>query len=336
MRRHTTINDLARKLKLSPSTVSRALRNHPDISSKTKKRVLAMAEQTNYQPNLIAQSLQTRRSNNIGVIVPEIRNTFFATVISGIEEVAYEAGYTIMVCQSADCFEREILNVKALAANRVAGMLVSISQQTTSYEHLKTAMQQGISIVQFDRVAEDLDASKVIVDDSIGAYHAVAHLIERGRKRIAHLAGIGNMYIARRRLEGYEAALRKHGLEVHQEYIVSGGYHEEDGRVGAEKLLRLPQPPDAIFAVNDPVAIGAFICLEEQGVRIPEEMALVGFSNNPNAALVRPRLTTVNQPAFEIGRRAAELLLHSFNRDTDEKGNETIVLPTELIIRESS
>lgn len=336
MRRHTTINDLAKRLKLSPSTVSRALRDHPDISTATKERVIDMAAKTNYQPNLIAQSLQNRRSNNIGVIVPEIRNTFFSTVISGIEEVAYEAGYTIMVCQSADSYERELLNIRALAANRVAGMLVSVSQQTTDFSHLESVMNQGIPLVLFDRIKEDLEVSKVIVDDFAGAYKAVSHLVERGRKRIAHIGGTTTMNVSRRRKEGYEAALRDGGQEIKSEYLIYQGYHEEDGYAAAAKLMQLPEPPDAIFCINDPVAIGAFMYLEERNIEIPACVALVGFSNNPNTTLIRPRLTTVNQPAFDIGRKAVELLLQKFASDAAEDDNITIVLPTELIVRESS
>lgn len=334
--RHTTINDLAKLLKLSPSTVSRALRNHPDISQKTKDKVLAMAEEKNYQPNLIAQSLQNRRSNNIGVIVPEIRNTFFSTVISGIEEIAYEAGYTIMVCQSGDTYEREILNTRALAANRVAGMLVSISQETTDFSHLLTVMEQGIALVLFDRVAEHVPVSKVIVDDFNGAYKAVCHLIDQGYRRIAHIGGSPQLYVSRKRREGYEAALRDNDLEIRPEFIIGGGYHEEDGRIGVQKLLALPEAPDAIFTINDPVALGVFLYLREKGISIPGTIGLVGFSNNPNTALVQPRLTTVNQPAFEIGRTAARQLLKNLERGPEQQSTDTITLKTELVVRESS
>lgn len=334
--RHTTINDIARQLRLSPSTVSRALRDHPDISQKTKNRVLALATETNYQPNLIAQSLQTKRSNNIGVIVPEIRNTFFSTVISGIEEVAYDAGYTIMVCQSNDTYEREVINTRALAANRVAGMLVSMSQGTTDIEHFRTVMQQGIPLVLFDRVAEDLEVSKVIVDDFEGAYGAVSYLIGTGRRRIAHLAGSSSLYVSRKRREGYEAALMDHGLPLRPEYILGGGYHEEDGRYGMHQLLALQEVPDAVFTVNDPVAIGAFLHIREQGFSVPDDIALVGFSNNPNTALITPRLTTVNQPAFEIGRQAVSLLMKNFTPGHNPLPVETIILKTQLIIREST
>jgi DNA-binding LacI/PurR family transcriptional regulator len=334
--RHITINDLAKRLQLSPSTVSRALRNHPDISQDTKDRVMAMAAHTNYQPNVIAQNLQNRRSNTIGVIVPEIRNTFFSSVISGIEEVTYQVGYTIMVCQSNETAAREIINTRALAANRVAGMLVSTSQETTNFDHLTTVVRQGIPLVLFDRIVEDMPVCKVIVDDSAGAYAAVTHLLSRGRKRIAHLAGRSSLYVSRKRREGYEAALRDHGLPLRSEYIVSGGYHEEDGRAGAEQLFSQVEPPDAIFTINDPVAIGAFMYLREHGLRIPEDVALVGFSNNPITTLVQPPLTTVNQPAFDIGRTAASLLLRKMGDQADEQGIETVVLKTELVIRGSS
>jgi LacI family transcriptional regulator len=190
--------------------------------------------------------------------------------------------------------------------------------------------------VFFDRIPETIEASKVIVDDFEGAYGAVRHLIERGYKRIAHLAGTPTLYVSRKRNDGYRAALRNYNREIRPEYIITGGYHEEDGRAGAEKLLSLPDPPDAIFTINDPVAIGAFLHIQDRGMVIPEQIALVGFSNNPNTALVRPRLTTVNQPAFEIGRTAARLLLKSFYLAPEKQQIETIVLKTELIVRESS
>ncbi len=333
--RHVTINDLAKLLKLSASTVSRALRDHPDISKETKKRVLAIAAQTDYQPNLIAQSLQTRRSNNIGVIVPEIRSSFFSTVISGIEDLAYEAGYTIMVCQSNDTYERETINTRALAANRVAGMLVSTSQETRRFDHLEQVLRQGVPIVLFDRVVEEIDAPKVVVDDFNGAYRAVTHLIETGRTRIAHLTSAHSLYVGKKRREGYEAALRDHGLPIIPQYIIEGGCHEEDGRKGARRLLELDQLPDGIFAINDPVALGAFLYLQDRNICIPEQIGLVGFSDNPNATLVRPALTTISQPAYDIGKTAASILLDILNGKTGKNG-KTIMLETKLVVRDST
>lgn len=334
--RPITINDLAKRLNLSASTVSRALRDHPDISKKTKARVRDVAAKTNYQPNLIAQSLQTRRSNNIGVIVPEIRNTFFSTVISGIEEVAYEAGYTIMVCQSNDTYIRETINTRALAANRVAGMLVSISQETHDFEHLRTIMTQGIPLVLFDRIVEDLEVSKVVVDDFNGAYNAVSYLIRQGRKRIAHIGGRNQLYVSRKRRQGFEAAMKDHNISPDPDYIVTGGYHEEDGRAAAQELCGLAAPPDAVFAINDPVALGAYMHFIDSGIKIPEEIALIGFSNNPNTTLIRPRLTTVSQPAFEMGKVAVSLLLKKLGSSSITSSAETVVLKTELLIRESA
>ncbi len=334
--RHITITDLAKHLGLSASTVSRALRDHPDISPKTKKRVREMANETNYQPNLIAQSLQTSRSNIIGVIVPEIHSTFFSTVISGIEEVAYETGYTIMVCQSNDSYQRETINIQALAANRVAGILLSISQETTNFNHLETVMAQGIPLVLFDRITEDLEVGQVMVDDFRGAHTAVSHLIERGKKKIAHLAGTPNLYVSRKRLEGYKAALSDHNIPITDDYIVHGGYQNEDGYKGAGILCELDNRPDAIFAVNDPVALGAYMYLMDHDIAIPKEIALVGFSNNPDTLLVRPRLTTINQPAFDMGASAAKLMLRQLEPSHAGKINQRIVLKTRLIVRESS
>ena len=241
-----------------------------------------------------------------------------------------------MVCQSNDAYERETINIKALAANRVAGILVSTSQETVNFAHLKTVLKQGIPLVLFDRIVEELQVSKVIVDDFEGAYKAVTHLIENGRTRIAHLAGNGTLYVSRKRREGYEAALRDHGLPLPSEYVISGGYHEEDGRSAARKLCRLHQLPDAVFAINDPVALGAFNYFQQNNIAIPDQIALVGFSNNPNTALVTPRLTTVSQPAFEMGKTAASLLLQKLNHKDDNKPPETVILKTKLVVRESS
>lgn len=330
-----TIKDLARKLGVSPSTVSRALHDHPDISEATKKRVVAAAEKYHYQPNLIAQSLQKKSSSTIGVIVPEIRHHFFSTVISGIEEVAYEAGYIIMVCQSNETLSREIVNTQALVANRVAGLLIAISTETTRHEHLESVLRHAVPLVQFDRVVEELDTSKVVIDDFRAAYEAVSHLAESGYRRIGHLAGQEGIALNRHRYEGYRAALRDHGLAFEEKFHVHGGYREEDGRAGAEKYLALDELPDAILAINDPVAVGAFSRFREAGVRIPDDVALVGFSDTPAAALIEPALTTVYQPAFEMGRTAAALLLEQFEAGPGFLPR-TVTLDTELLVRGSS
>lgn len=330
-----TIKDLARKLDVAPSTVSRALSDHQDISAATKRRVKAAAKKYNYHPNQLAQSLQKKQSSTIGVIVPEIRHDFFSTVISGIEEVAYESGYTIMVCQSNETLEREVLNARALAANRVAGLLIAISTETVHFEHLKAVMAQGMPLVQFDRVAESLATSKVVIDDFQAAYDAVIHLAQAGYRRIGHLAGHDGIDLNRHRYEGYRAGLRDSALDFEETFHVHVGYREEDGRRGAEAYLAMKELPDAILAINDPVAVGAFVRFKQAEVRIPDEVALVGFSDTPAARLIEPGLTTVYQPAFDMGRVAAELLLKQLDGE-EPVSPETVVLATELRVRGSS
>ncbi|WP_147820793.1 LacI family DNA-binding transcriptional regulator [Salidesulfovibrio onnuriiensis] len=330
-----TIKDIARELGVSPSTVSRALHDHPDISQETKDKVVALASKRHYQPNQIAKSLQTSRTSTVGVVVPEIQHHFFSSVISGIEELAHKAGYTIMVCQSHEDQEREALNLRALASHRVAGILISISKNTTDYGHLKAVMSQGIPLVQFDRVVEPLDTGKVTVDDFNGAYIAVKHLIDSGYTRIAHIAGRQHITIGKNRHDGYRQALKDHGFRSDDDLVVYGGFQERDGLEGIKKLLSLASPPDAVFAVNDPVAIGVYKHLREQGVRIPRDMALLGFCNNPESALVEPPLTTVAQPAYRIGREAMHMLLEQFEREADFKP-ENKVLRTHLMVRRST
>ncbi|QJB55350.1 LacI family DNA-binding transcriptional regulator [Pseudodesulfovibrio sp. zrk46] len=331
-----TIKDLARELGISPSTVSRALRDHPDISKATKKRVTEAARKHNYQPNQLAQSLQKKRSNTIGVIVPEIRHDFFSTCISGIEEVAYENGYIIMVCQSDEKLEREVINTQALVANRVAGVLIAISSETTKYDHLQGLLDQNVPLVQFDRVVEELSTSKVVVDDYAAAYNAVSHLAESGYKHIGHMAGQEGIALNFRRYEGYRDALRDHGLPYKEKFHLHGGYREDDGRKGAARYLAMDEMPDAILAINDPVAVGLYAAFKDAGLRIPDDVALVGFSDNPVSALIDPALTTVRQPAFEMGRTAATLLMKQFRSEDDTFTPETVILETELQIRGSS
>lgn len=331
-----TIKDLAKRLNLAVSTVSRALRDHPDISEDTKKRVQDMAAECNYQPNIIAQSLQNKRTNIIGVILPEIRHNFFSSAISGIEETAYKNGYAIMVCQSHETYEREVLNARTLAGQRVAGIIMSLAMETKDYKHLEQIQKQGVALVLFDRVADEVEACKVVVDDYAGAREAVTHLIRKGYKRIAHLGGPLHEYVSRNRFAGYQKALEEHEIAYDHTLVVTGGFHEHDGRSGIARLLKLPTPPDAVFTVNDPVAIGAYTFLKDIGLNIPNDIALVGFSNNPISAMIDPPLTTVNQPATEMGRIAARLMLKQLEASGKPFAPVTRVLKTDLVIRSSA
>lgn len=329
------IKDIASKLQISPSTVSRALRDHPDINIKTKKIVNTLAKELDYHQDSIAQSLKQRKTNLIGVIVLEIKHNFFSAAISGIEEIAYSDGYTIIVSQSSESYDRECLNIRALISNRIAGLLISISQTTIKNDQFRLLEHQKIPFVFFYRVCEDVDASKVVVDDFAGAYTATEHLIKKWYHRIAHLAGPKHISISKKRLDGYKSAIKKSNMLYDERLVVYGGLNEEDGRLCFQQLLQLEQMPDAIFAVNDPVAIGAFEKIREQGLKIPQDIALVEFSNNPVSSLIEPSLTTVGQPAYQVGKRAAELLIEQINYPDDFIPRKEI-LQTELIIRNST
>jgi DNA-binding LacI/PurR family transcriptional regulator len=332
---NTTITDIAKKLKISSSTVSRALNNHPDIKQETKDQVKKLAKKLNYSPNPIARSLKTKRTNVIGVIVPEIKHDFFSSAISGIEEVAYHSGYIILVCQSNESLEREIINTNALMHQRVAGLIVSISQNTKNGNHFKEPIDRGIPLVFFDRACSDISTNKVIIDDAQSAFVAVTHLVERGHKKIAHFSGPKTLEICKQRLKGYKDALKKANLPLLKELIKYGDLHEDNGYESMDTLLKENNIPDAIFAVNDPVAIGAFQRIKEAGLKIPEDIAIVGFSNNKITSLVDPPLTTVNQPSFNMGKRAAEILIEMI-KNKGFNDYKTIVLDAELIVRGST
>lgn len=332
----TTIKDLAKALNLSPSTVSRALRDHPDINALTKKRVVALANELDYHPNSIAQSLQTQKTKTIGVIVPEIKQPFFASVINGIEEFAFAAGYTIIVCQSNEAYEREVLYTRSLVSLRVAGMLVSLAQTTQNFDHFAMLQQRNIPVVFFDRVSDKIEASKVVVDDYQGAFDVVDHLVKSGYRRIAHLAGPKNLSISKFRLKGYKDALKQGNLPFDSKLVVHGGLDNSDGIIGFQKLLNLNPIPDAVFAVNDPVATGVFVTMKEQGLKIPADVALAGFSNTYMTSLLDPPLTTVEQPTFEMGKTAVQLLMEQINNHDEDFVPKFIRLKTHLIVRGST
>lgn len=334
--KHKTITDIAKKLKVSPSTVSRALNDHPDISDETKAKVKALAIKFNYSPNPIAQSLKNNRTSTIGILVPEIKHDFFSSAISGIEEIAYQSGYTIILSQSNESFEREVVNTNAMMNHRVAGLIVSISQHTRSSDHFQLLIERNIPLVFFDRVCEDILANKVVIDDEQSAFNAVQHLVQKGYKKIAHLAGPKELDICKKRFNGYRSALEEAGIHVNDDLILYGGLHESDGYVSMETLLKNGNVPDAIFCVNDPVAIGAFQKIREAGIKIPDEIGIVGFSNNKITTLVNPPITTVNQPSYLMGKKAAELLIEMIENPSKVNDFKTVTLETQLIVRGST
>ncbi len=332
-----TIKDLARELGISPSTVSRALKDHPDISPRTKESVKQLAEKLHYQPNIIALSLRKSHTNTIGVIIPEIVHFFFSTVISGIEDVAYSAGYNVIISQSNESYERELTDTNALFNSRVDGLLVSISRETKNFDHFKWVHENGVPIVFFDRVCSEIDSSKVVVDDFGGSKDAVKYLVDQGRKRIAHLAGPENLLISKSRLNGYKQALMDANIPIDESLIIDCGHGtEEEGKASFEKLMELSNPPDAIFANNDIAAFGSMVAAKEHDYKIPEDISIIGFSDWRFSSIIEPSLSSVAQPGFEMGQESAKLLIHEIESEEETIKHQTKVLPAKFIPRQSS
>ncbi|WP_080058064.1 LacI family DNA-binding transcriptional regulator [Spirosoma aerolatum] len=332
----TTIIDIARELGISKSTVSRALTGHPNVNAKTRQRVLEMASQVDYQRNQLAISLLTNRTSTIGIMVPEFISFFFPKVIIGAQEELARSGYNVVICHSNESYETEVTNAKALLASRVDGLIVSHTKETRNFDHFRVFQRKGIPVVFFNRVCEDMDVSKVTVDDYNGAFQAVDHLIKTGRRRIAHLAGPDTLTNSRSRLNGYRDALTQNGIAIDPELIISYDLNLDKANIYVNHLLNLPNPPDALFTINDPTALEALNVAKRRGIRVPQDLAIVGFSDDPISALIEPGLTTIAQPVDELGKQAAQLLIKQLLADDERPASETIVLPTRLIVRGST
>jgi LacI family transcriptional regulator len=329
-----TIHDIARELKVSASTVSRALQDSPRISQKTKEKIKLAADAMGYRPNTLASNLRNKRSNTIGIVVPLINRHFFSSVISGVEEVAFKAGYTVVISQSNDLANKEIAIVQSMFANRVDGLIISIAMQSTNFEHLKMFRKKNIPLVFFDRMVPEIETHKIVVDDFMGGFRVTQHLINQGYQRIGHMAGPLNLMTYSDRKKGYIEALTKNNIPYDEKLVVTNRLTYDDGIDAVKQLMSLSTPPDAIFCGNDTTALSSIIYLREKGIRVPEEIGIVGFSNEPFSKVVSPSITTIAQPGFEMGQKAAELILNQI--ENKEKTFRTLVMPTELIIRESS
>lgn len=336
MENKATIHDIAKALKIDASTVSRALNNSPRVSSRTKVRILAKANELGYQPNLLASNLRKNKSNTIGVIVPRISRHFFSSVISGIEEAAYDAGYNVMICQSLEQLKREQDIIKTLMANRVDGVLLSVSMETTEVEHLRSMKNNGTPFLFFDRHCEIEGISSVLIDDFQGGFDATEHLILKGCRDIGHFSGPQELAIYRNRFEGYKKALEKHKIPFRPELVLYSSLMESDGAEGAKTLLSLSYMVDGLFSANDVAAIGAMKYFKKAGVVIPEDIAMVGFSNEPFSGIIDPSLTTIDQPGFQIGQISTILLLEEINNSPILAKAKTTILKPSLIEREST
>ncbi|HYE55715.1 MAG TPA: LacI family DNA-binding transcriptional regulator [Chitinophagaceae bacterium] len=333
-----TIKDIAKALNLSTSTVSRALRGSYEISPETKKMVLEYAEKINYRPNPIALSLKERRSRSIGVVVSEIANNFFSQAINGIESIAYNRGYHVIISQSHESQEREMVNVQHLASRSVDGLLVSLSSETTDLSHFRQLHEKGLPIVFFDRITNEIETHKVMANNTLGAFHATEHLIYNGYKRIAHITNSPSLSITRERLEGYRQALEKHNIGFNEQlvkYCDHGGMIADEVDEAFNKLFSGRSKPDAIFTAGDRITTVCLSHYRNSRKKIPD-VAMAGFTNTNLADLFYPSLTTVRQPALEMGQVATELLIQMIESKRPVTQFETRMLDTELIIRDST
>lgn len=329
-----TIKHIATALNISISTVSRALHDAYDVSPETRRKVLALAEKLEYNPNPFAVSLVKQETKIIGVLLPEIATPYFSMVVKGIQDVAYNAGYNVMFFISDESLEREQLILKKLSVNSLDGLLVSVSIETNTSEHIQKLMEKGLPVVFFDRVLKDINTSKIVQDDYHGAFNATTHLIQQGYKRIAHLAGPKNLENAQQRAQGYLDALKENNVEMKKNLLIYSSFSQEDGVRDMSKLLGLRPLPDAVFAVNDRKAIGAMIALRRYGYKVPEHIGIISFGNTPVSEVTTPPLSTVEQNAYEIGAKGCQLLFGHIKKPTIEP--QTIVMPSKLVIRESS
>ncbi len=325
----TTIKDIAKALNLSTSTVSRALRGGYEISEETKRIVLEYAEKINFQRNPIALSLRERRSYSIGVVVCEVANQFFSQAIDGVESIAYSKGYHVIISQTHDKYSREVINTEHLANRSVDGLLISLSAETKDYSHLIKLHQQGLPIVFFDRILDSINTHKVTSNNQEGAFKATEYLINKGCKRIAHLANASQLSITSERKTGYEDALRKHGIEPNPDlvrYCEYGGSNKQEVEDAVKYFLNMPDKPDAIFVASDRLSTGCLAALKKYNIK--NDILIAGFSNSDVVELLTPSLSAVRQPAFEMGRKAAEMLISLIESKYPVEEFETAILDT--------
>jgi LacI family transcriptional regulator len=334
MTKPPTIKDIARQLNVSISTVSRALRNASDVNLETKKAVMALAEELNYQPNQLALSLRKQQTHTIGVIVPNL-DYVLSTMVKGIDEVALEAGYTVMVCQSNESFGREIVNTRRLLDSLVDGFIISATSENKIFDHFKKIQEKEIPMVVFDRLIPQFVAPSVRLDNEEGGFLATEHLIEQGYKRIAILAGPISLGISNSRLEGYLNALKKHKIKRDNDLIIHCDFNQDYAFFATEELLSMKKRPDAIFTISDRMAIGAMLAIKKRGLKMPTDIGLVGFNNEPVVSLVTPSISSVEQPSFELGKAAAKLFIETMHNHENMNGIEQVLRP-KLFIRESS
>jgi LacI family transcriptional regulator len=334
--KETTIYDIAKKLNISAATVSRGLQDHPGISKKTKKKIFDTVEAMGYRSNHFARNLRSQKTNTIGVIVPRLNSLFMSSVIAGMEHVANQEGYNLIISQSSEHTAKEGASAKTMFNNRVDGLLVSLAYDTKDLLHFEAFFKKDVPVIFFDRVMEHERCTSILIDNRKAAYEITKHLLAQGCRHIVHITAPlqQNVYIDR--LNGYRQALAEARIKVRDEDIIIGNLSLEAGAEAAEKLLKMKNRPDGVFVANDNCAVGCMLAIKQAGLRIPGDIAFAGFNNDPVSQVVEPNLTTINYPGYEMGEVAVRHLISYLNGDMHSHRTNTIILRSELIVRASS
>lgn len=334
--KEVTIYDIAKKLNISPATVSRGLQDHPAISKKTKKKIFDMVEEMGYRSNHYARNLRQRQTNTIGVIVHELNSTFITSVLAGIEKVTTEAGYDLIITHSSESSVKEASNAKNLFDKRVDGLIASLAFDTTDLDHYRPFIDKGVPLLFVDRVEQDGNNTVVIIDNAKCGYQATQHLIDQGCKRIVHVTSSLKRNVYSQRYKGYRDALFDNHIPLDESLLLVYDLSEKAGVDSARAILRMDPLPDGIFLTNDFVAAVCMRTLKENGIRIPEDIAVVGFNNDAIGKLIEPALTTINYPGIDMGEIAARNLINHLKGISDLHQTNTIIVRSDLIIRKSS
>ncbi|EON77422.1 LacI family transcriptional regulator [Lunatimonas lonarensis] len=338
MKKDITIYDIAEDIGVSPTTVSRALSNHPRVKEKTKKRIFDSAQKLGYQSNIFATNLRRKNTHTIGVIVPRLNSPFQSSALSGMEKVANEAGYNLVISQSLESMDKEVANAKTMFNSRVDGLIVSLAGNTEQIEHFRPFLKKEIPLVFFDRVPKQPEISGVVIDNVAATHQATSHLIEQGCKRIVHVLGRLEINVYADRLAGYRRALTENGIPLRRSDIIVSDLSEEAGEKVVSQLIKMKPMPDGLLVSNDNCASACLAALKQRQIRVPDDIALVGFNNDMISRMVEPNLTTISYPGFQMGQTAMELLFSRLKPSigTDQNPPKMTVLESQLIVRESS
>ena len=333
---HVTINDIAKRLKVSQVTVSKALRGHPDISVETTKRVKKVAHELGYSPNFLARNLSARRSNMLGLVVPKVAHFFFGSVIEGVYNAAFENNYETILTVSQENAEREKKHLLTLVSMRVDGILISISQETRDQEIFKWIRKKGIPLLFLDRIPEPPlpGFSSVMGNDTEGTFMAIEHAIKVGYRKLGFIGGNTAISIGKNRLQGFQDALQEYGVPLKKEWIIPGGFGKDDGYNGFKKLFTNGPIPEFIFAATYPVALGIYEAAKELGVQIPNDIDIMCYGDSDVSRFLSPALSCVRQPTHDLGERAVQVMLEAI-AEPDITREHHVVLPTQLVIRET-